>query len=841
MSIRSTFTSSLGLARDRLRQAPRHIVLTWFLQGLVLLVLGHLLPGVLVEDPLSALLGAAVIAGLNALVRPIIVMLTLPLTVATFGLLSLLINTVIIVLAAPLVPGMEVGGFLPALSLAVILTVVTTIINVALAVDEDEPFYEELARRMAQGAAPVEGARSAGLVMIQIDGLAAPILRNAIRVGLVPHMASWVRSDAYTLSEWECPPPSQTSASQAGILHGRNDDIPAFRWYEKESGRLLVSNHPADAAEIERRMSDGAGLLHPSGTSVGNLFSGDATRSAFVMSKMGDQVGQLDVDAFSLYFVDPAAFIRIIVMSVGEFIKELIEARRQRVQDIQPRVHRGLTFAFLRAATNVVLRDLNTTFVVRSMSLGVPTVYVDLTDYDEIAHHAGPERLESLRALTGVDRVVASLERAARDAPRDYRFVILSDHGQSQGATFLQRHGQTLESLVADMMGADTSVTAATGRGETFGPVNALLTDLAQRPGVTGRATRAAFRGSSVDGTVELGDDDERAPVADADLVVCASGNLANVYFTVSQVRLRAIDIDRLYPGLLASLAEHPGIGFVMVRSAKGTVVLGSGGVRYLDDDRVEGDDPLALFGERAADHLRRLDDFPHVGDLLINSTYDPELGEVAAFEELVGSHGGMGGPQTQPFLLHPTELAVDDDPLVGAPAVHGQLRRWTEELGVEAVVSPTAETKPEEMPEPRGLRWVAAWLMLTGALMFLGALAVLAADLTGQAGEIAEELGEAPVIVATALTGVGFVGLAAGVGIWRRRRWAWMTALVIQGFNVLQLIMAVASGGYSGLAAVGIVPATMALLIFYYLTRPHVAAVFGRGPKKGAERIDDS
>ncbi|MEA2025934.1 MAG: alkaline phosphatase family protein, partial [Chloroflexota bacterium] len=540
-------------------------------------------------------------------------------------------------------------------------------------------------------------------------------------------------------------------------------------------------------------------------------------------------VSQLDVDAFSLYFVDPAAFIRTIVLSVGEVIKELIEARRQRVNDIQPRVHRGLTFAFLRAATNVVLRDLNTTFVVRSMSLGVPTVYVDLTDYDEIAHHAGPERLESLRALTGVDRVVASLERAARDAPRDYRFVILSDHGQSQGATFLQRHGQTLESLVADLMGADTSVTAATGRDETFGPVNALLTDLSQRPGMTGKAARAAFRSSTVDGTVELGGEVERAPAADTDLVVCASGNLANVYFTASQERLRAADIDRAYPGLLASLAEHPGIGFVMVRSAKGTVVLGSGGVRYLEDDRVEGEDPLALFGERAAEHLRRLDGFPHVGDLLINSTYDPELGEVAAFEELVGSHGGMGGPQTQPFLLHPTELAVDDDPLVGAPAVHGQLRRWTEALGIGVAVPITTETEREEMPEPRGLRWVAAWLMLTGAFLFLGAFVVLVADLTGLFGEVSEDLGDAPLIVAAVLTGIGLVGLATGVGIWRRLRWAWMTALVIQGFNVLQLIMAVASGGYSGLVTVGIIPAVLALLIFYYLTRPHVAAVFGR------------
>ena len=409
-------------------------------------------------------------------------------------------------------------------------------------------------------------------------------------------MASWVRSGAYRLAEWECPPPSQTSASQAGILHGSNDGIPAFRWYEKASGRLLVSNHPADATEIERRVSNGQGLLARGGSSVGNLFTGDAQRSAFVMSRMGDPLSQLDVDAFSLYFMDPAAFIRTLVLSVGEFIKELLESRRQRVADIQPRVHRGTTFAFLRAATNVVLRDLNTTFVVRSMSLGAPVIYTDLTDYDEIAHHAGPERIESLRALTGVDRVVASLERAAVQAPRDYRFVLLSDHGQSQGATFEQRYGQSLEELIRALMGGDPDVVAATGRAETYGPVNVLLTELAQRPGVAGRATNAALRSRSVDGAVELGAPDPRAKAADhPDVVVCASGNLANVYFTVVAERMRAGQVEASYPGLLAGLVGHPGVGFVMVRSQDEAIVVGARGVHHLAGDRVEGETPGAL------------------------------------------------------------------------------------------------------------------------------------------------------------------------------------------------------------------------------------------------------
>jgi uncharacterized membrane protein YvlD (DUF360 family) len=821
--------ASLSLAAARIRRSPGRTLLTWVIQAGTLFVLGNVLPGVLVEDIGSALIATAVIAALNALVRPLIVVLTLPLTVATFGLLSLLINTSVIVLAAPLVPGMEINGFLPAFSLAIVLTVATTIVNLVLVFDEDETFYEELAIRLSQDVPRQPGPRPPGLVIVQIDGLAAPILRNAIRVGLVPRMAAWVRSDDHVLTEWECPPPSQTSASQAGILHGRNDGIPAFRWYEKGTGRLLVSNHPADAAEIERRVSDGSGLLHGSGSSVGNLLSGDAATTAFTMSTMSRTVGDLDIDAFSLYFVDPAAFIRTVVLTVGEFAKELLEARRQRVRDVQPRVHRGFTFAILRAITNVVLRDLNTTFVVRAMTLGAPIIYVDLADYDEIAHHAGPERLESLRALTGVDRVIASLERMSHDAGRDYRFIVLSDHGQSQGATFRQRHGRTLEEVVRDLMSGPATVVAATGRAETYGPVNALLAELAKRPGAAGRATRKALSdGGGPDTGIGPSERSEPQPRAERpDLVVCASGNLANAYFNVSEERLTVEEIESLHPGLVGALTVHPGVGFLLVRSADGPLVLGASGVHHLADGRIVGEDPLARFGPRAADHLRRLDAFSNVGDLLVNSQLDPDLGEVAAFEELVGSHGGLGGPQNQPFILHPASLEPGPEPLVGAPAVNRQLLAWARDLGVEG--GPTAIT-PAPVGRMRALRLIAFYIALTGIVLLAAGLAILGAVLGGVVGEVPNEVGSrVPVIVALVLAGLGVVMLLTSIGIWRRQRWAWMVALTVQAIAVLQLILATASGGVSGIVSFGVLGAVFAVAILYYLTRPQVAAAFGR------------
>jgi hypothetical protein len=179
------------------------------------------------------------------------------------------------------------------------------------------------------------------------------------------------------------------------------------------------------------------------------------------------------------------------------------------------------------------------------------------------------------------------------------------------------------------------------------------------------------------------------------ELVVAASGNLAHVYFPRMHGRVSVEAIERAWPGLVASLGRHPGIGLLMVRSEEhGTVVVGGRGSRYLDTGRVEGDDPVAPYGEHGITGLRRLDGMEHCGDLVAISMLDAETDEVAAFEELIGSHGGMGGAQTEAFILHPAEWTLDE-PLVGAEAVNRQLRRWLESLGLGPKALDDAEGTP--------------------------------------------------------------------------------------------------------------------------------------------------
>jgi hypothetical protein len=317
---------------------------------------------------------------------------------------------------------------------------------------------------------------------------------------------------------------------------------------------------------------------------------------------------------------------------------------------------------------------------------------------------------------------------------------------------------------------------------------------------------------------------------------VCASGNLAHVYFTVSDERLTVEELEALHPGLVGALTAHPGVGFLLVRSADGPLVLSARGIQHLADGRVVGKDPLAPFGPRAADHLRRLDAFRDVGDIVVNSAFDPDLGEVEAFEELVGSHGGLGGPQNQPFILHPAELEPGPEPLIGAPAVNAQLRAWARTLGITGGMT---ALEPRQEGRQRALGLIAAYIAIAGLVLLFGGLAILAALITGAVAEMPDEVGSrVPAIVGVVLSGFGLVMLLTGLGIWRRRRWAWMAALVLQGILVLQLLLATASGGVSGIVSFGVLGAIFAVAILYYLSRPHVAAAFGRrGPRRRRRR----
>ena len=174
--------------------------------------------------------------------------------------------------------------------------------------------------------------------------------------------------------------------------------------------------------------------------------------------------------------------------------------------------------------------------------------------------------------------------------------------------------------------------------------------------------------------------------VSGESVVVLGSGNLGLVYLMEEPRRLTLEELNERHPELIPNLRAHPHVGWLLVRSAEhGAVALGANGAHYLADGRIEGEDPLAAFSPNAPRHLLRTDGFAHVADIMVGSFYDPELDEGCAFEELISFHGGLGGPQTRPFILHPVSLKLPQGEIVGAAAVHGILLGWRQDLTGES------------------------------------------------------------------------------------------------------------------------------------------------------------
>jgi uncharacterized membrane protein YvlD (DUF360 family) len=659
----------------------RRAVFVTVLDAAVLLVLSWLLDGFTLDGPGSALLAAALVGVLNALVWPALARFSLPLNVLTLGFGGLVLNALLVAFVIDLLPGAEVSGLLGAIAITIVLAATTAVVNYAFAIDEDEWWYRAVVKRQARRRGDVTESDVPGLLMLEIDGLAHDVLLRAIRDGNAPTMAAWLRSGTHELRRWETDWSSQTGACQAGILHGSNEDMPAFRWWEKETGRAIVTNHPRDAAELERRHSDGRGLLHADGASRANILSGDAPHSMLTMSTALTRRKPLGRD-YSAYFARPYAVARTFVLVLAEIGRERRAARAQVRDDVRPRIARSRTYALMRAWATVVQRDLQVSTVIGDLLAGRPAVYTTFLAYDEVAHHSGIERPDALAVLHDLDRQIARIATACADAPRPYRLVVLSDHGQSQGETFLDRYGHSLEDLVRESCDA-ARVFSAAGGDEALSYLSAGLTEVARDDTMAGRAVRTATRGQLADGAVVLEEEarqevDPGAPDGLPELSVMASGCLGLVSFPRLPGRVTLERIAELYPALIPALRDHPGIGFVMVRSAAaGALAIGARGVHHLDSGRIEGEDPLAPFGPNAARHLRRTDAFPHCADLMINSAYWPRFEEVAAFEELVGSHGGLGGTQSFPLVLHPAELEWPAEEVVGAESIHRILMGW--------------------------------------------------------------------------------------------------------------------------------------------------------------------
>ncbi len=665
----------------------------WVFNALCLELCDFLFPGLtIVLDPdlpfmITAMSVALFFTFMNLLIRPLILLLTIPLNSLTFGFFSLIINGLILFLVSKMTSLLRINTVLDAFWAGFLFAAINIVVTSLFPIDEDLMYYDIIGDR-ARRHIPQADLSKKGIVVIEIDGLAHPRLMRALEKRKMPYLKELIESGNYVVSEYDCGIPSQTSSSQAGIMFGQNQNICAFRWYDKTQKRVITSSSFSDTNMMEQRImaEQDTGLLE-GGMSINNMMSGNAAISMFTVSSMrpksSAEQAQRNLDLY-LFSLRPYLLTKSIIFTLSDTMIEMVQYFWAWLKQKNPRLNRLRRFyPLIRGICNVLLRDISTALTINEIHRDGPATYTTFYGYDEIAHHSGPDSFEAYQALTGIDRAIKKIHHAAeRISGRTYELFVLSDHGQSFGKTFRQRYAMSLSDYIRHVA---TTSSQHTARTEVIGIENTADNDSSVRAAIASLLIsdpdkksilpNAAL--SRIDTILADKGAQEKDDLAmdEKDIWVMDSGNLANVYFTFTEKKLTLEEIESVYPNLCSRLIDHPGIGVIIVRSHDMPLAIGKSGIRNLNTGELSGEDPLRPYGnpEIRAQQLSYLSSFPNGGDIIVFSTVYPD-GTVAAFEELIGSHGGMGGEQNSAFIFHEILTPVPDG-ITNSAGIYSVLR----------------------------------------------------------------------------------------------------------------------------------------------------------------------
>ena len=542
----------------------------------------------------------------------------------------------------------------------------------------------------------------AGLIMLQIDALSYADLRRALDLGYCPSIARLLEGGGHSLRRWFCGLPSATPYCQAGIFHGENGGIPAFRFYDKDARRVITCNAPHGVQYIRDRIHSPGALA--GGSSYVNLLDGDAETVAFTVAtreRMSVYRRLGGTRMALLILLHPVRMLRMALESAAEWLRE--EWERARGELAGRYTHSEGIFPFVRILSNVVVRELQTLAILLDVYLGVPVIYSTFMQYDELAHHFGPSSRQALADLRRTDRRIAEILRMARAvAPRRYDVVILSDHGMTPAASYRVRFGESLGATVRralDEAALQTgehplAVHASAASDSEYADVGAQVVEAVAQVGPARGRRHRALRAArdwvrSRYGLREIIFPEKYRVDPEHQVVVTYSSCLALLYFAddARQLDRDAVLGDPRRARLYETLLAHPGIGLLLTRAGDGVFAHGRGGSALVRDGEARvlaGENPLDRYGTepyalRAVEHLVRQ---PNAGDLVLFGAYDGY--DIVSFDDQVGAHGSTGGDQTYPFLIAPKHLDVESARLEDARDIHGAVLRPYAEGRVE-------------------------------------------------------------------------------------------------------------------------------------------------------------
>lgn len=546
------------------------------------------------------------------------------------------------------------------------------------------PFHAERRRRREE--------ERRGFLVIQVDALAYDDLVTAMKRGYAPTLKRLV-DQGWSLRKYPAGLPSATPAAQAAIFFGNKDAIPAFRWYEKETGRVIVGSKVADVQVMRDRLP-AEGVLK-GGHGYVNIYDGGADRAIFTLAartpqRFLEKMGGARVGL--LLLLHPFRAIRMVTDSILQYMREEVERLIGQIKG--QFTYYFWYLPFLHIGTNVVLRELQTLAVLLDIYTGVPAIYTTYNVYDEYAHHFGPASRAALSSVRGVDRRIRHMLRILHRLPgRPYDVYIWSDHGQTPSVPYRVAFGETLGDTIVGAARHGVLVMAGFGDYSPADPdaMNFLIAELEEVSATSSRPARnlglrlgrwLRSRYSIfplIAESVKVHQEEK--------IVVTYSSSLAHVYWTEPK---RPIPLDEIRQdpdkrALYYFLIAHKGIGVVITRILDGAHAESMDGRALIMPDGemevLEGEDPLRDYAanevdRRAVAHLARQ---PNAGDLILFGAYDPNKDVCICFDDQIGAHGAMGGRQSWPFVIAAPGLVPDDYVINDPMDLHPLLRRYSE------------------------------------------------------------------------------------------------------------------------------------------------------------------
>ena len=279
-----------------------------------------------------------------------------------------MLNAVFVGIAADLVPGVEIKSIFTAVIISIGISSVNSIFSTLLAIDDSDSYYRNVIKKHAKKKGGKK-TNKPGIIFLEIDGLSHPVLQRAISNAYMPNIARWLKKN-HQVVKWETDLSAATPACQAEILLGDNNDIPAFRWYDRKRKKIQTMGNPRDSSDLENEKGVKKGLLK-NGMSVNNIFSSGANHFILTSSKLLNKGSVKKQNSLYYFFANPYNMSRSIALAVIDIIHEIKDGQYQKRQGVLPRVDRDGTFPLIRAITTVFMRDMGINTIIGKMFEGI--------------------------------------------------------------------------------------------------------------------------------------------------------------------------------------------------------------------------------------------------------------------------------------------------------------------------------------------------------------------------------------------------------------------------------------------------------------------------------------